>query len=69
MHRAAMRCASDLADLGFRVFSGPNQAGTVSFVPETDCEAAAEILGEGIGKYELLKNRIKSVFSEEIIMN
>lgn len=32
-------------------------------------EAAAEILGEGIGKYELLKNRIKSVFSEKIIMN
>lgn len=48
-HRVAMRCASDLADLGFRVFSGPNQAGTVSFVPETDCEAAAEILaGRGI---------------------
>ncbi|MBP3305183.1 MAG: aminotransferase class V-fold PLP-dependent enzyme [Oscillospiraceae bacterium] len=45
-HRAAMRCAKDLANLGFQVFSGPNQAGTVSFVPETDCEAAAEILSK-----------------------
>lgn len=45
-HRQALRCARGLADLGFRVFTGPNQAGTVSFVPGKDCETAAEQLAK-----------------------
>ena len=40
----AQRCAEALKKAGFRVFSGDHQAGTVSFVPEMDCEEAAEIL-------------------------
>ena len=43
-HRQAERCARGLAALGMRVFSGAHQAGTVSFVPEADCERAAELL-------------------------
>lgn len=43
-HQAA-RCAQGLEKLGFRVFSGPHQAGTVSFVPNMDCEELAEELG------------------------
>ena len=42
--RQARRCAGGLRKLGFRVFAGPHQAGTVSFVPSMDCEEAAEIL-------------------------
>lgn len=45
-HSCAQRCAEGLKKLGFRVFSGPHQAGTVSFVPEMDCEEAAGILGK-----------------------
>ena len=46
---AAKRCAQGLQEQGFRVFFGPHQAGTVSFVPETDCENAAQMLaGQGI---------------------
>lgn len=44
-HIQAARCARDLEKMGFRVFSGLHQAGTVSFVPELDCEEAAERLG------------------------
>lgn len=44
-HIQAARCAEGLEKMGFRVFSGPHQAGTVSFVPELDCEEAAERLG------------------------
>ena len=44
-HREAQRCAGGLKRLGFRVFSGPHQAGTVSFVPEGDCEETAQRLG------------------------
>ncbi len=40
------RCAEGLKDLGFRVFSGPSQGGTVSFVPEMDCEELAMLLGQ-----------------------
>lgn len=43
-HRQAMRCSHGLEKLGLRVFTGPHQAGTVSFVPEMDCEEAAERL-------------------------
>ena len=44
VHWAAMTCANELEKYGFRVFTGPHQAGTVSFVPERDCEEVAEIL-------------------------
>ena len=34
----AQRCAKGLEKMGFRVFSGPHQGGTVSFLPKMDCE-------------------------------
>ena len=40
-HRAARNCAKMLRQLGFQVFSGPSQAGTVSFVTACDGEEAA----------------------------
>ena len=40
----AQRCAWALEKKGYRVFSGPCQAGTVSFVPEGDCEDLAGLL-------------------------
>ena len=40
-HRQCIRCISGLQKLGMGVFSGPHQAGTVSFLPEMDCEEAA----------------------------
>ncbi len=45
-HRAAMACAQSLKSLGFRVFTGPHQAATVSFIPKIDCEDAAEMLAK-----------------------
>ncbi len=45
-HAEAMRCAAYLRARGFRVFSGADQAATVSFVPETDCEEAAQVLAQ-----------------------
>ncbi len=48
-HRAAMDCVRLLQERGYRVFSGPDQAGTVSFVPADDCEEfAARLAGRGI---------------------
>lgn len=44
--RQAKRCAEALEKLGFRVFFGENQAGTVSFIPDCDCEEAAEHLAK-----------------------
>ena len=41
----ASQCARGLTRLGLRVFSGPYQAGTVSFVPPGDGEDFAEALG------------------------
>ena len=41
----ARRCADALRELGLRVFAGEHQAGTVSFVPQTDCEELAQKLG------------------------
>lgn len=41
--QAAAQCAKNLEKLGYRVFSGPHQSGTVSFLAE-DCEAMAEYL-------------------------
>ena len=43
--QAAARAAEGLRAMGLRVFSGPNQGGTLSFLPpDGDCEAAAEKL-------------------------
>ncbi len=42
----AKRCAKDLKKLGYTVFSGEHQIGTVSFVSQCDCEELAEALGE-----------------------
>ena len=42
----ARRCVRGLEKLGFCVFFGENQSGTVSFVPNRDCEEAAEILAK-----------------------
>ncbi len=43
-HRVLERTASDLKALGVRVFCGPHQASTLSFVPKTDCEELARAL-------------------------
>ena len=42
----ARRCAKGLEKMGFRVFSGPHQGGTVSFLPKMDCEDAAQLLAK-----------------------
>lgn len=42
----AAHCAEGLRKLGFKVFSGAHQAGTVSFVPHIDCEDAADKLAQ-----------------------
>lgn len=48
-HRQMERCAAGLQTLGMRVFHGPHQAATVSFLPGMDCEEAAQALaGQGI---------------------
>lgn len=39
-------CAKGLKRLGFRVFDGAHQGGTLSFVPPTDCEQAAAHLAQ-----------------------
>lgn len=44
-HGQAMACARGLKALGYRVFSGPDQAMTVSFQGRADCEEIAEFLG------------------------
>lgn len=43
-HKAALACIRMLESLGFRVFSGDHQAATVSFLPNMDCEDAAQLL-------------------------
>ena len=40
----AKRCADGLKKMGFQVFSGDSQGGTVSFVPDGDCEEVADRL-------------------------
>lgn len=42
--REAVRCARALENLGMKVFSGPHQGGTVSFVPRGDCQETADAL-------------------------
>lgn len=43
---AAMHCIKGLQKLGYSVFSGEHQGGTVSFVGKEDCEELAERLGK-----------------------
>ena len=45
-HRQVQRCAAGLEELGCKVFSGPHQAGTISFLPDGDCEEFGEALGK-----------------------
>lgn len=40
------RCVKKLEKFGFSVYSGENQCGTVSFVPDCGCEEMAEFLGK-----------------------
>jgi len=42
----AHRCAAGLEKLGMRVFAGAHQSGTVSFIPQGDCEEFAQGLAE-----------------------
>jgi selenocysteine lyase/cysteine desulfurase len=44
--REAKRCTAGLKKLGFQVFSGEDQGGTVSFVPKMDCEEMAQKLAK-----------------------
>ena len=44
--QAADVCKEGLKKLGFTVFSGNNQGGTVSFVGKTDCEVMAQKLAK-----------------------
>lgn len=45
--RKLAKIAGDsLKSMGFRVFTGQSQSGALSFVPITDCETAAAVLGE-----------------------
>ncbi len=45
-HRQLIRCVKGLKALGMKVFYGPHQAATVSFLPGMDCEEAAQVLAE-----------------------
>ena len=48
-HRIAKLCAGELEKLGYTVFAGPHQAGTVSFLPNGDCtDTADELARRGI---------------------
>ena len=40
------KCAESLRNLGYTVYAGPHQGGTVSFRGKGDCEALAENLGK-----------------------
>ena len=42
--QAAELCINELKKLGYQVFSGENQSGTVSFVGNTDCQIIADEL-------------------------
>ena len=44
--RQVQRCVVGLKKLGLKVFAGEHQSGTVSFLPETDCEELAHSLGK-----------------------
>lgn len=40
-HEQMRLCANGLHDMGYQVFEGEHQSGTLSFIPKTDCEEAA----------------------------
>ena len=42
----AATCGRELAKLGMKVFTGPCQSGTVSFVPPGDCQELAQLLAK-----------------------
>ena len=42
----AHRCAEGLREMGLRVYAGPYQSGTVSFLPAEDCEEVAQKLAD-----------------------
>lgn len=44
--KAAKCCSEELRKLGLRVFAGPHQSGTISFIPKCDCEDAAAFLAK-----------------------
>ena len=44
--KQVIRCAKGLKDMGLKVFAGIHQGGTISFVPECDCE----MLADGLAK-------------------
>ena len=43
----ADHCARGLEKLGFQVFTGAHRSGTLSFLPQTDCEEAASAFARG----------------------
>lgn len=45
-HRQLLRCAGGLKRLGISTFAGAHQAGTLSFLPDSDCEEAAAALAK-----------------------
>ena len=45
-HTQLKQAVAGLENLGMRVFRGPHQAGTVSFLPGQDCEEAADALAK-----------------------
>lgn len=45
-HRQMRRCAAGLRRLGMDVFEGEHQLGTLSFLPGTDCQEAAQALSD-----------------------
>ena len=48
-HTQVSLCTEALQKMGFRVFSGVHQAGTLSFVPAEDCEELArKLAGRGV---------------------
>lgn len=44
--KQAQKCAEELKKLGMKVFAGPHQAGTVSFLTGADCEIVAQRLAQ-----------------------
>ena len=44
--QSAQHCAKGLREMGYHVFSGENQGGTVSFIGKQDCEEIAERLAQ-----------------------
>lgn len=42
----ASLCAKGLQEMGYKVFTGAYQSGTISFVPDMDCEECAQLLSQ-----------------------